>query len=307
MDPLSDVMSLLKPRSYLSAGIDAGGAWSIQFPEQGGFIKCYAVIRGQCWLSVEGIEDAVRLDEGDCFVLANVDSFRLSSDVNLTPVDAETIFRPTAMGRVITVNEGGEFFLIGSRFAVSGVGAATLLGMLPRIVHIGGESDQAALRWSIERMMQELSEPQPGGILIAQQLAHMMLVQALRLQLAGSAGAGVGWFCALADAQISAAIGAMHDAPAQRWTLQLLAERACMSRSAFAQKFKATVGSAPLEYLTRWRMLLAADKLTNSGESIGTVSRSLGYQSESAFGTAFKRVMGCSPRQYSRASASLRS
>lgn len=73
-----------------------------------------------------------------------------------------------------------------------------------------------------------------------------------------------------------------------------------MSRSGFAAKFKETVGSTPIDYLIRWRMLLAGDRLKNSGETISAISRSLGYESESAFSTAFKRVMGCSPRRYSR-------
>ncbi len=92
----------------------------------------------------------------------------------------------------------------------------------------------------------------------------------------------------------------MHDNPAHRWTLQELAERVGMSRSTFVLKFKETVGESPMEYLTRWRMMLAGDRLTNSGDPISVIALSLSYESESAFGTAFKRVMGCSPRQYSR-------
>jgi AraC-like DNA-binding protein len=92
----------------------------------------------------------------------------------------------------------------------------------------------------------------------------------------------------------------MHDDPAHPWTLQELAERVGMSRSSFAQKFKETVGESPIGYLTRWRMLLAGDRLANSNDPISVISLSLGYESESAFSTAFKRVMGRSPRQYSR-------
>ena len=92
----------------------------------------------------------------------------------------------------------------------------------------------------------------------------------------------------------------MHADPARRWTLQHLAERVGMSRSAFAAKFKTTVGSSPMDYLTRWRMLLAGERLANSSDPISVISPSLGYDSESAFSTAFKRVMGCSPRRYSR-------
>jgi AraC-like DNA-binding protein len=300
MDPLSDVLSLLKPRSYVSAGFDAGGPWSVQFPGQRDYIKCYAVVSGECWLSVQGAPDALRIAAGDCFVLPTGRPFRLASDMTLTPVEAGTIFPPAQEGGVVTLNGGGDFFLVGSRFAVSGNHAGILLAMLPPIVHISKESDRAALRWSVERMMQELRERQPGGFLVAQHLAHMMLVQALRLHVAEGSRGGVGWLFALADKQMGAAISAMHDDPAHRWTLQELAERAGMSRSTFALRFKETVGTAAMEYLTRWRMLLAGDRLANSSDPISVIALSLGYESESAFSTAFKRVMGCSPRQYSR-------
>ena len=101
-------------------------------------------------------------------------------------------------------------------------------------------------------------------------------------------------------ARRSAAITAMHADPGHSWTLQALAARAGMSRSTFALKFKATVGKAPMEYLARWRMLLAGDRLANSSDPVSVIALSLGYESESAFSTAFKRVMGCSPRQYGR-------
>jgi AraC-like DNA-binding protein len=96
----------------------------------------------------------------------------------------------------------------------------------------------------------------------------------------------------------------MHDDPGHHWTLQELAGRLGMSRSIFALKFKETVGETPMEYLTRWRMLLAGDRLKNSDDSISIIASSLGYESESAFGKAFKRVMGCSPKQYSRGGGS---
>ena len=292
------MLSLLKPRSYMSGGFDVGGEWSIQFPQHEG-IKCYAVVSGQCWLSVDGVPNARLLKMGDCFVLPRGRPFRLASDLTLTPVDALTIFPTRRNGGIASCNGGGDFFLVGGHFLLAGNHADILLGVLPLIVHIRKESDKEALRWSLERMMQELREPLPGGFLVAQHLAYMMLVQALRLHLAEGLKGGVGWLFALADKQMGAAIGSMHNDPAHGWTLQELAERAGMSRSTFALRFKETVGSSPLEYLTRWRMLLAGDKLENSSDSISVIALSLGYQSESAFSTAFKRVMGSSPRQYS--------
>jgi AraC-like DNA-binding protein len=299
MDPLSDVLSLLKPRSYVCGGFDAGGEWSIQYPRHDG-IKCYALVSGQCWLSVEGVPDAVRLNAGDCFLLPNGRPFCLASDLTLAPVDFKTVFRTPLNGGIASYNGGGDCFGVGGHFTFAGDHASILLGELPPIVHIRKESDKAAMRWSLERMMEELRERQPGSFLVAQHLASMMLVQALRLHLVDGSRGGVGWLFALADKQMSAAITCMHDDPAHRWTIQELAERAGMSRSTFALKFKETVGTSPMEYLTRWRMLLAGDKLVNSGDPISVIALSLGYESESAFSTAFKRVMGCSPRQYSR-------
>jgi AraC-like DNA-binding protein len=218
----------------------------------------------------------------------------------LAPVDAHSVFQLPSNGAIRTVNGGGDCFGIGGYLALEGEHAGILLGALPPIVHLRKESDKVAMRWSIQRMMEELLEPRPGSLLMAQHLAQMMLVQALRLHLAEGSSGGVGWLFALADPQMSLAINAMHDDPGEGWTLQKLSERAGMSRSSFALKFKETVGKAPLDYLTRWRMMLAGDRLANTRDPVSVVARSLGYESEAAFSTAFKRVMGCSPRRYGR-------
>jgi AraC-like DNA-binding protein len=299
MDPLSDVLSLLKPRSYFAGGVDAGGDWAVRFPQHQG-IKCYAVVSGQCWLSVEDVVEPIRLQAGDCFILPRGRPFQLASDLAVEAVDFHSVYLPNQRGSVRTFDGGGGCFIVGGYFILSGDHANLLLKMLPSIVHLRTDSERAALRWSIERMMQELREEQPGGCLMAQHLAYTMLIQALRLHLAEGVKGSVGWLFALADNQMSAAIRAMHDDPAHRWTLKKLAEHAGMSRSVFALRFKEKVGLSPMEYLTRWRMTLAGDRLLHSGDPVSAIALSLGYESESAFSTAFKREMGCSPRQYSR-------
>ncbi len=303
MDPLSGVLSLLKPRSTVSRGFSAAGDWAIQYPHNEG-IKCYAVVSGRCWLSVEGVPEAALVETGDCFLLPTGRPFRLASDMAVKPVDAAKIYSTVNDDGTVICNGGGEFFLVGSYFALVGDHAGILLGMLPPIVHLHKQSDRVALRWAVERMMQEIREEQPGGSLVIEHLAHMMLVQALRLHMSNGSQAGVGWLFALADRQIGAALTAMHGNPGRRWTLQALGERAGMSRSAFALRFKQTVGMAPLEYLTRWRMLLAGHRLAKSSEPVATIALSLGYESESAFSAAFRRTMDCSPRQYGRGRSS---
>lgn len=302
MDPLSDILALLRPRSYVSAGFDAGGDWCLHFGRYAG-IKFNAIIAGTCWLRVENGMEPVRLEAGDCFLLAHGLPFRMGGDLNRPGGDAATLFGQGRPGAVVTLNGGGDFFLAGSRFMLEGGHADLLLGVLPPLVLIRKEQDQAVLRWALDRMRREMQEGRPGGSLVVEHLAHLMLVQALRLYLNDSAENSVGWLYALADRKLGAAIGLMHAEPARRWTLQNLAQEIGMSRTAFALRFKAMVGQSPMEYLTRWRMLLAADRLRHSPMTLPDIAAMLGYESDSAFGVAFKRMMGMAPRAYARAHA----
>ena len=297
MDPLSDVLALLKLKSFMSGGFEVQEEMSIRFPKHDG-IKCYAVVSGQCWLVVEGVSEPLLLTAGDCFLLPRGLPFCLATDPSLTPADFRVFLETRKAEEAGVPHQGGGRYIVGGHFLLTGGHRDLLLQSLPPIVHLRTESDKAAMRWSLERMREELRDPQPGGELIAQQLAYMMVVQALRLHMAEGARGGPGWLAALADKQVSAAIACMHDAPGHPWTIQKLAEQVGMSRSVFAERFKETSGTTPMEYLTRWRMLLAGDRLESSGDAVSQIGSSLGYDSESAFGKAFRRMMGCSPRQY---------
>lgn len=302
MDPLSEVLALLKPKSLASGGFTVPGDFAIYFPGHQG-IKCYAMLAGECWLAVEGVPEPVLLHAGDCFLLPRGLPFRLATELSLEPVHYTLAWSRLNKSQCTREIPEGSRYIAGGFFGFTGSHAEMVLQSLPPIVHIRREADKASLRWSLERMRKELSDPQPGSSLIAQQLAYTMLIQALRLHLADAAKAGPGWLSALADKHMSMAITVMHSDPGYPWTLKSLAGRIGMSRSVFALRFRETVGATPMEYLTRWRMLLAADRMTNSTEGLSTIAQSLGYESESAFGKAFRRVMGCSPRRYNRSAA----
>jgi AraC-like DNA-binding protein len=294
MDPLSDVVAFLELKCYRVGGFEAGGDWSIGFgaPEA---VKCYAVTAGECWLAVEGAGEPVRLQQGDWFMLPRGRPFQIASDLMLPPEDWRRFFLGAAEGAVVRLNDRDGVTLLGGHFQLAGPQAQILLGALPPIVHLHRQSERESLRWAFDRMRRELTDRKPGGVLIAQQLASMIFVQALRLYLDESKG--VGWLFALSDKHVGAAIAAMHREPARRWTVAALADEVGMSRSGFAARFGQLVGDGPIEYLTRWRMLLAGRSLKR-GEPIGAVARSLGYGSDSAFSTAFKRVTGAPPRRH---------
>ena len=300
MDPLSDVISFLQLRSYRVGGFEAGGDWSVGF-EAYAAIKCYAVTQGACWIAVEGAGKPKRVLEGDCVLLPHGRPFRIASDLALPPDDWRNHFLDAGEGAVVKLNENGGATMLGSHFQLAGWQAELLLDVLPPILHLQAGTSLARLGWAFDRLREELNDCQPGGILIAQQLACMIFVQVLRLYLGECDGRG--WLFALSDKHVGAAIAAMHRQPSKRWTVAALADLVGMSRSSFAARFRARVGDGPIEYLTRWRMLLAGRGLSR-GEPVSKIACALGYESESAFRTAFKRVTGRTPRLHARLGAS---
>ena len=297
MDPLSDILALLKPNSYAFRGLDAGGDWAIGFEAADG-MNCYAIQSGACWVAVDGVAEPTRLFAGDVILLPSRSAFRLYSAADAPVMDVYELISAVAFGETAVVNGGGGCSGVGGYFDFQGLHAELLLGVLPPIVHIRAEETRAALGWLISRLMSELREPQMGGALIAGHLAQTLLIEALRLHMAERSLRNTGWLFALAEPPMRAVIAAMHAEPGRRWTLRDLAHVAGMSRSSFAARFKEAVGEPAMEYLTRWRMMVAADRLAQEGAMIAAVAPSVGYDSDSAFGAAFKRVIGQSPRQF---------
>lgn len=300
MDPLSDILSILKPKSLLAAVLDLGDPWAIRFPDQQGGLKCNAIISGKAWVTVDEGGPPVLIHEGDFFLLPTGSSFVVASDPSIQPVRAEEIVNRGGNALLTTVNGGGDTVILSSRFTLANQQAARLIALLPPVVLVRSQTEEAMrLRQFVGLIVDELRRPRPGGTLIAQHLSHLMLVHTIRLYQA-EGGRALGWLSALEDPRLGAAIKIMHEDPAHKWTLQSLADRAGMSRSVFARKFHEVVGQTPIEYLSYWRMLLAQERLVSSNNTISSVATSLGYESESAFSTAFKRIMGVSPRRYAR-------
>ncbi|MGH0364886.1 AraC family transcriptional regulator [Sinorhizobium meliloti] len=259
------------------------------------------MIGGSCWLMLEDTGEPVEIVAGDCFILPSGRPVRISSDPALAPTLASEALAPDRDGETVTYNGGGDVLLAESRFEISGRHADVLLRTLPPVIHLKAEGDQVALHWSSELMMQDLREGRPGASLVAQHLAHLMLAQTLRLYLSQQSGVEIGWFAGLADPQEDAVVRAIHADPGHGWTLEELVAHPGMSRTVFARRFREKAGETPVAYLTRWRMMLAAERLETGSETLARIARAIGYESENAFNTAFTRVMGLSPRRYTRA------
>lgn len=305
MDPLSDIIGLLRPHDCVAAGFDAGGDWSIRFERHAG-LKCNAVLKGRCWLAVDG-EEPAQLEAGDCAILPHGRPFLLSARPARVGEDAQSIYAPVRHGGTAVHGGGGAFFMAGSRFLLSGSVADILLSPLPPLMVVRPGPEQAALRWSLGRIAQELREARPGGALSIAHLSHFVLVQVMRCHLAASPRQAPGWWAAIADPPISRAVAAIHEEPARPWTVGELASLTGLSRTSFAVRFRRITGLTPIGYLTQWRMLVAAERLRRTQGPIARIAAEVGYASESAFGVAFKRATGRPPRRYRRDPNALRS
>ncbi|GAA1618498.1 AraC family transcriptional regulator [Actinoplanes couchii] len=297
-DPLEDVLALVGASSRLSAGLLAGGAWALSF-EAPDTVKFNAVRRGHCLLVVDGVEP-IALGPGDCFLLVEPRPFTMASAADVAPEPAGPYFAAAADG-VARVGEGADTYVIGGRFDFGDRARELLLDTLPPVVHVpGGSAAAATLGWALDLIDAETRDRPVGSGLVAEHLAMVMLIHILRLHL-DRAPARTGWLAGLSDPVVGVALRVMHARPADPWTVAELAREASVSRSLLAARFRAVVGRGPLEYLTGWRIELAAGRLRRGEDTVAAIARDVGYGSESALSNAFKRVTGTSPRDYRKA------
>jgi AraC-like DNA-binding protein len=296
VDPLEDVLTLVGTSSRLSTGLAAGGEWALDFDPPPA-VKFNAVRRGSCLLIVDGV--IYPLAPGDCFLLTRSQRFVLASGVDVPPAPAGPVFAAAGPDGIAHTGTGDDVFLLGGRFDFGARARELLLDALPPVLHVPASSPAAAtLRWSLTQIETELRDRPIASGLVAEHLALVMLIHLLRLHLAAAPAAGPGWLGGLADPVVAPALRALHADPARAWTVADLAAVAAVSRSTMAARFKRAVGQGPLDYLTGWRIELAAARLRRGDGTVAAIARAVGYGSESALSTAFKRVTGRSPREY---------
>ena len=297
MDVLSRVLELVTVESAVSTRLHAGGRWALSFPRVV-HVKFGAVERGEVWMTVEG--EQRRLAAGDCYVIATAEPYAVASGPGMEPVDGLPLFRASTDG-VARVGSADEVAMTGGRFVLDDASAQLLLDVLPPLLVVSGEgAAPSSLRATLDLFVRETSSPRPGSALLARHLGHVVFAEALRTALEQPAPQVRGWLAALADERVGRALHLMHADPARRWTVPELAGAVHMSRSAFAARFRELVGHPPLEHLLSLRMRIAGRALRTSTLTVSAVGAQLGYTSDAAFSTAFRRVIGVSPSAWRR-------
>ena len=295
MDPLDDAFAVMRVRESLYARVDAGAPWAIRFRE-GKAARFGLVIAGSCSLTMEQPSKSIQLEPGDCYVILDGSTYTLGDDPRSVPLNCFDVMPKLVDGAVSIGGDGAAATVVTGWFVYDELGARPLTALLPRILHTSVDGYRTdILKATLELLAKETERPGVGSGVVISGLADILFVQAIRSHLNHAREDDVGWLAALSDNRIGAAMRALHGKPADPWTVERLAARANMSRSAFAARFKAKLGEAPLEYLTRWRMFRAGVLLRHTERSLAEIANEVGYESDAALSKAFHRVVGMAP------------
>ncbi|OLF19232.1 AraC family transcriptional regulator [Actinophytocola xanthii] len=297
MDQLSEVFDLVEVRGLVTGGFAVGGPWvsygAIRDP-----MKLIAVVRGRLRLATDGIDGPILLEPGDVAILNNRAWLELRGGTGDGPPREIVPEENDLATRIEGTAAGTDDVVIGGRVDLNPTGQALLLQALPPVGHVRASAATATnLRASLDRLFEEVAGNRIGSEFAVRQYGQLLLLEVLRAYL-DQTELPPGWLRLLIDERLRPALGLMHAEPGRPWGLAELARAAAMSRTSFADRFRAVAGMPPLAYLNRWRMLLAQRALRDRDVRVGSLAAELGYSSESAFSTAFKREVGESPLRY---------
>lgn len=264
----------------------------------------HLITEGECWVEMDD-GTTVRLVAGDAIVFPHGDPHRMGSAPGLVPAPGKPLEEVLARRpRQLSHGGGGATtkFVCGY-LACDARLARLLLTGLPALlrVNVRGSNAGAWLEASVRYALAEARSPRPGGEGVLAKLAELLFIEVLRQFMNEQRDEGrTGWLAGLRDRTVGAALNALHQRPAHPWTLEELARAAGTSRSVLAERFQQIVGTAPMQYLTQWRMVLAANLLCRGHHSLTQVANDVGYQTDTAFNRAFKREYGVPPATWRR-------
>jgi AraC-like DNA-binding protein len=276
VDPLTQLVELLRPRALLWKHMTGKGDWAWRFPGDSGVVFG-RVVSGYCRFQ---LPDAVEqsLEPGDCLLLTVPAAWLLRGGAGDAAITAfEDLPADTASpepGR--SEDDLNQVRVVGGHFEFDSVNKELLMAFLSPVAHI--------------------RSPGPDIVLIELLRTPEMLPGQQRGMLTG-----------LADPQIASALRAFHADIRRNWSVASMATEARMSRSVFSQRFTSLIGQPPMTYALHWRMAVACDALRFSGRSLDEIALATGYGSASAFSTAFTRTIGRSPARFARDTIGARS
>lgn len=304
VDPLGEALHALRLSGTFYCRTELRAPWGIRLPPMPECMMFHVVTSGSAW--VEARECAGRrLGPGDMVLFPRGRGHNARSDAKAKLVDLFDLPLERVSPRYERLRWGGdgaETHVICGAVSVADPTAKRVIELLPEMLLL--QSNTPEHEWlygSIRLMMNEAQSLRPGSDTIITRVADILVVQAIRSWLEGDSEARRGWLGALRDPQVGKALAWIHRAPTEPWTVESLAERVGMSRSAFAARFVDLMGDSPMAYVRAWRLDLAVDWLEDGALSLADIAERLGYESEASFNRAFKRHAGKTPGAVRRA------
>jgi AraC-like DNA-binding protein len=306
MDPLSDVLRVVRLDGAFFYAVEAAEPWSVEavaakdlspriLPAAEHLISYHILMQGQCYGGVVGEEqvemlpgDVIVFPHGDPHVMASGRGLRIGPDVHSSAPERypHTVLLGDQGPRVTSFLCG---FLGCDRRPFN-----PLLAALPRRLHMRGMSSAWFTAFT-RQLTEESRVGRPGADTILTRLAELMFIEVLRRYLEELPPGQTGWLAGLRDEVVGRVLAVLHGRPGHAWTLPALAREAASSRSVVAKRFTELVGQPPMQYLTQWRMQVAATLLAQSGAKVAAIGAEVGYDSEAAFSRAFKKATGLAP------------
>ena len=312
MDALSDVLQAIRLSGAVFFDVRAASPWVAEtprgreivagmFPGSDHLISYHILIAGDCYAELDG-EPPVRLEAGDVIVFPHGDTHVLTSRLGMRKPPDLSLYRRPSEGHLpfsLSVGAGGAE---SAQFVCGFLGCDSrpynpLLGALPRMLRVK-DSNGGAIDTLVRFALRESAAPRMGGGAVLGRLSELMFVDVVRRYVESMPRERTDWLAGLRDPFIGRALAALHRAPSNPWTLEILAREIGLSRSAFAERFTQFVGHPPMHYLSNWRMQLAANFLRSGGEGVLAVANRVGYESEAAFSRAFKKAVGMPPGEW---------
>jgi len=312
MDALSDLLRVVRLSGGVFLDAEFSAPWCVAaqvgaedyrlvMAEPARVIAFHYVVAGRLLLQVAA-ELPVELHSGTIVLLPRNDAHTLASETGLQPVSGDRLMQADPGGGLarIRYGGGGESTHIVCGFVGTDARHHPLIDALPStlVLDLNGKPAGEWISSSFRYAAGELAAVRAGSAIVLAKLSEAMFVEAVRCYLETLPEDRRGWLAGLRDPVVGRALALLHTQLARAWTAEELAREACLSRSAFAERFTALIGVPPIKYLTTWRMQVAAQRLRESRRSMAQIAAGVGYDSEAAFARAFKREFALSPAQW---------
>jgi AraC-like DNA-binding protein len=321
MDALSDVLQVVRLGGAVYLHGEFTAPWSVAgranaelcgtfLPQCERIISYHLVTAGSCWAQlIDDPDSALEVKAGELLVVPQGEDHIMASALDVEPIAAAAVQAEhirTAPGELLHLSHGGggaATRLLCGFIACDETATNPLIAMLPRLFKVDMRNDprSAWLESSLQFAAAEAADWRAGSSIVLGKLSELLFVEAVRRSIESMPTVNEGWLAGVRDRFVGRALSLIHAQPAYAWTVEELATRVGLSRSAFSQRFVALIGQPPMQYLTRWRLQLAAKELTGASKPLLAIASQVGYESEAAFNRAFKREFGMPPSSWRRA------